>query len=106
VISSNVADADLRQLVAPADAPPIGFAWPFNEAVETTEDHFVTTFVFSVRLAGVSGGALKMLSWKAVQPLSLAASRTYEDDVRAQVSRLWAEDWDCEEDAVYDGDEW
>lgn len=23
-------------------------------------------------------------------------------DVRAYVSRLWAEDWDCPEDAVYD----
>lgn len=31
--------------------------------------------------------------------------RSYEDDVRAQVSALWAEDWDCEEDSVYDGDE-
>lgn len=28
--------------------------------------------------------------------------RTYEDDLRAQVSALWAEDWDSEDDAVYD----
>lgn len=28
--------------------------------------------------------------------------RTYDDDMRAQVSALWAEDWDSEEDAVYD----
>ncbi|GAA4627244.1 hypothetical protein [Cellulomonas oligotrophica] len=26
----------------------------------------------------------------------------YDEDVRAAVSRLWAEDWDSDEDAVYD----
>lgn len=25
-----------------------------------------------------------------------------EQDERAYVSRLWAEDWDCDEDAIYD----
>jgi len=25
-----------------------------------------------------------------------------DGDVRAYVSRLWAEDWDCEDDAIYD----
>lgn len=28
--------------------------------------------------------------------------RTHDDDIRAQVSALWAEDWDSEDDAVYD----
>jgi hypothetical protein len=26
-----------------------------------------------------------------------------EADERAYVSRLWTEDWDCDEDSVYDG---
>lgn len=31
-----------------------------------------------------------------------ACARTSEEDVRAQVSALWAEDWDSADDAVYD----
>ena len=27
---------------------------------------------------------------------------TVDDDIRAYVSRLWAEDWDSPEDALYD----
>jgi hypothetical protein len=53
----------------------------------------------------VSGGARRIGVWK-VRKMREAAPRTYEDDVRAQVSVLWAEDWDSDEDAVYDNDEW
>lgn len=33
---------------------------------------------------------------------SLTGWAVFEEDERAYVSRLWAEDWDCDEDAAYD----
>jgi hypothetical protein len=53
----------------------------------------------------VSGNARHIGVWK-VKQMPAASPRTYEDDLRAQVSWLWAEDWDSDEDAVYDNDEW
>lgn len=35
-------------------------------------------------------------------PKSRSDEAAYEEDVRGYVSRLWAEDWDSPEDAVYD----
>lgn len=49
-----------------------------------------TRMVFTVATRGVT------ISWER-EP-----ERTYDDDVRAQVSALWAEDWDSDEDALYD----
>lgn len=59
------------------------------------------TVVGSTGVLLVSGGARHIGVWK-VREMRATAPRTYDDDVRAQVSVLWAEDWDSDEDAVYD----
>jgi hypothetical protein len=57
---------------------------------EISEDLCVdTSTIFTVSNAGM------ILTWPGRR-------RTHEDDVRTQVSALWAEDWDSDEDAVYD----
>lgn len=68
-------------------------------------DHVAArTFFGGTGMIFVSGGDRHVrLSLAGLQPV---ASRTYDDDIRAQVSVLWAEDWDSEEDSVYDQDEW
>ncbi|MGH9207436.1 MAG: hypothetical protein ACRD1G_12900 [Acidimicrobiales bacterium] len=48
-----------------------------------------TSTIFTVATTGL------IISWPQ-------RPRTDEDDLRAQVSTLWAEDWDSEDDAVYD----
>jgi hypothetical protein len=106
VISGTVADAELHQLGGSDDVSTLNVSWPSsNVMVEKSGEHFVMPFGGSTKVLSVSCGAPKIRVW-TVGLTSRATSRTYEDDVRAQVSRLWAEDWDCEEDAVYDGDEW
>ena len=56
---------------------------------------------------------VELLSLNAVIPVDVIertyrfasdgyAGRTYDDDIRSQVSVLWAEDWDSDGDAIYD----
>lgn len=48
-----------------------------------------TTTIYAVATTGV------VIAWPERAP-------TDEDDLRAHVSALWAEDWDSDDDAVYD----
>jgi hypothetical protein len=62
-----------------------------GQTIEVSEDGCINvSAIFMVATGGLT------ILWERER------ERTYEDDLRVEVSALWAEDWDSEDDAVYD----
>jgi len=97
---------ELRQGEAPADvwSPP----WtPLDTSAEPPADPKQAygsshqTFVLS-DLLSINNSLIFTVATSGLTISWPGHERTYDDDIRSQVSVLWAEDWDSDEDAVYD----
>jgi hypothetical protein len=92
-------DADVPIMQRPTNGIAFDGCWWLvrdeEQAAETYRQHFQATQAIFMAVSGTD-------IWEVTMSEIDAAVSNDDDLIRAQVSRLWAEDWDSDEDAVYD----
>jgi hypothetical protein len=78
--------------VPPSSMPVV---YDSGAAMTVCRNFAADTFFGASGMAFVSGGENHILLLLGSQQVG---HRTYDDDIRAQVSTLWAEDWDSDQD--------